>query len=90
MLMFGDSLQLMLHRADADHHHANPDPTVPNGSGVCIYVRVPEIETIVAKANEMGITNKGVVHNPLAHQDEVEFRDPDGYFLTACGPADWA
>ncbi|MFT6400585.1 MAG: catechol 2,3-dioxygenase-like lactoylglutathione lyase family enzyme [Bradymonadia bacterium] len=90
MLMFGDALQLMLHRADADHAHDNPGPTVPFGGGVVIFVRVAGIEAVVEKATKLGIAHGGIVHNPLAHQDEVALQDPDGYLLTVCGPADWA
>ena len=90
LLMDGEEISLMLHRRAAAHHPSSPGPGEPVGAGVCVYVRVADIHAIAARATEMGVDHGGVRFNELAHQDELELRDPDGYFLTVCGPASWA
>lgn len=60
------------------------------GAGVCVYIRVDDIHAAATRATQMGLPHAGVRYNDLAHQDELEIRDPDGYFLTMCGPAAWA
>ena len=90
MLIDGQQLMMMLHRSSADHHPSSPSPGAAVGIGVCIYIRVDDIQAIAARATEMGLANDGVRRNDLAHQDELELRDPDGYFVTVCGPAAWA
>lgn len=91
MLMHEEDIVLMLHRAAAEHHQA-PPPTKnsPRGVGVCIYIRVDDIHAIETQATAMGLEHQGVRFNERAHQDELEIRDPDGYFLTICGPTEWA
>ena len=90
MLMDGKQLVLMLHRRSADHHLASPESETALGAGVCIYVRVDDIHAVATRATEMGVHHAGVKNNELARQDELEIRDPDGYFVTVCGPAEWA
>ncbi len=89
-LMDGEELMLMLHRLEAHDHAFSPAEGEPVGVGVCVFIRVPDIRLHEARATEMGLAHKGVQTNPLGHQEELELRDPDGYYVTLCGPASWA
>jgi catechol 2,3-dioxygenase-like lactoylglutathione lyase family enzyme len=92
MLLHDDQLMLMLHAADAEEHHPHQEADGPLGKGVVLYFRVGgELPEAVerAKAMEAQIL-QGPLMNELAHQEELWVRDPDGYTLVLCGPADWA
>jgi catechol 2,3-dioxygenase-like lactoylglutathione lyase family enzyme len=94
MLMDGDELLLMLHRAHAHEHAATrSDPVAAVlrdavgtlGAGVCVYIRVDDVDAIYERAQAMDAEVLGPPRdNPLAHHRELELRDPDGYFITVC------
>ena len=90
MLAGSQGVFLMLHRRSADHHLSSPAEGASLGAGVCLYIRVDDIKAVATRATELGLKHQGVRFNELAHQDELELRDPDGYYLTICGPAAWA
>lgn len=85
-LVDGETVLLLLHHWHGDEHAwlrgANPGEV---GKGVCLYFRVDDLDAVYGRAREMGAEILGPPHeNPLAHQRELELRDPDGYYVTVC------
>ena len=91
MLMSGDDLMLMLHNAAGADHHPGAESDGPVGKGLVLYFRVGEdLAAAVDRAKEMSADIvKGPEFNRLSHQEELWVRDPDGYTLVLCGPANW-
>ena len=91
MLMSDNELMLMLHSAAGAEHHPMGDQEGPAGKGVVLYFRVGKgFGEAVERAKAMSANIvRGPEFNELAHQDELWVRDPDGYTLVLCGPADW-
>ena len=85
-LVSGDTVLLLLHHWHGDEHawlrNAKTDGV---GGGVCLYLRVSDLDAVHERAQEMGAEILEAPHeNPLAHQRELELRDLDGYFVTVC------
>jgi len=91
MLMDGGELMLMLHRADAAEHHPHAEAEGPAGKGLVMYFRVGEgFAAAVERAKALSAKIvRGPEFNKISHQEELWVRDPDGYTLVLCGPADW-
>ena len=92
MLVDGDALVLMLHRLDSAEHPSLSSPAMGSpGAGVLLIFRVENVDGVFETARAMHADLVDEPHqNPLAHQREFSLRDPDGYALKVCGPADWA
>ncbi len=92
MLVSGEALALMLHRADSADHHPKSIPEGPNGKGVTLYFRVgDDLAAAVERAKGLSAQIlQGPSWNELAHQEELWVLDPDGYTVVLAGPADWA
>lgn len=87
-LNWGDALVLQLHRWDVGHHHGPiGDPNLPAGNGLLLWFEVDDLDSAVARAEEMGVE---VVmphyHHEGAFQWEIWLRDPDGYTVVLSMP----
>ena len=76
-------LLFQLHKLDGDEHGMNlSDPSVTRGTGVLIYIQVPDIQGVFQQARAMGAS---VESEPtfieLAGHTECIVKDPDGYSL---------
>jgi predicted enzyme related to lactoylglutathione lyase len=86
MLQDGKTVLLLLHQRHGDEHvwlREARDGEV--GAGVCLYFRVDDLDAAFERAQANGTEILEPPHeNPLAHQRELELRDPDGYYVTLC------
>ena len=87
----GGGLVLQLHHADGEEHGGERLPaSAPRGAGVLLYMAVPDVRAVHARALEMGARVEGPpTFVDLAGYTEFVVRDPDGYALAICqrGPA---
>ena len=81
-------LMLMLCHWGTEHHPTMRDPSAgPIGHGLVFYIQVDDIEVIYDRAQKMGTTIEEELHFfDLAYHHEFSLRDPDGWWLTVCGP----
>ena len=84
MLMAGQDLALMLHRADFVEHPALEDPREGGADrGVLLYFSVDDVGSVFERAGAMSANVLDDPHeNPKARAIEFTLRDPDGYALT--------
>ena len=80
-LVDGDQVLLMLHHW---HHAEHGMPMPPDGAefglGVMVWINVPDVDRVYAKAKAKGAEIVSYLHrNPLAGWQEFTLRDPDGY-----------
>ncbi len=77
----GDQVLMMLHRWDHAEHGMPARPTdAEAGLGVMVWVTVPDLDAVHARAGAMGAEIVSEPHrNPLAGWREFTLRDPDGY-----------
>jgi catechol 2,3-dioxygenase-like lactoylglutathione lyase family enzyme len=85
----GGELLLQLHALEVeDHHGPLADPDQPLGNGVVVWFEVADFDAAVERVRATGAP---VVHdvltNPNARQQELWFRDPDGYLVVLAGPS---
>ncbi len=82
----GSTTLLLLHRQDAEEHEFLVSADQGSlGHGVCLYFYVKDLGAVYARAREMGANIVAEPHrNDLAGQQELELRDPDGYYITVC------
>ncbi|MBD0338192.1 MAG: VOC family protein [Thermoleophilia bacterium] len=90
-IVVGGEILLQLHRIDVeDHHGPLADPEQPLGNGVLLWFEVADLETATERVRASGATVVRDVHvNPNARQQEVWFRDPDGYLVVLAGPSEY-
>jgi catechol 2,3-dioxygenase-like lactoylglutathione lyase family enzyme len=88
-LWAGGELILQLHDSEVDHHHGRlVDLDQPMGNGFLLWFEVADFDARVEAVRATGAPIVTDVHtNPNAQQQELWFRDPDGYLVVLAGPA---
>lgn len=82
MLTYEGRLLLQLHCQDAHEHPGMWDSKIPSGNGVILWFRTNDFENCVSKVRKLGAEIVSEPHiNPNAQQNEIWFRDPDGYLV---------
>ena len=73
-----------------DHHGPLADPDVPLGNGILVWFEVADFDAAVGRARALGAPIERDVHtNPNAKQQELWFRDPEGYLVVVAGPSEY-
>jgi predicted enzyme related to lactoylglutathione lyase len=82
---------LQLHAIEVeDHHGPLADPDQPLGNGVLLWFELADLEAAAGRVRASGATVVRDVHvNPNARQQEIWFRDPDGYLVVLAGPSEY-
>jgi predicted enzyme related to lactoylglutathione lyase len=80
---------LQLHDPEADDHHGPlADPDQPFGNGVLLWFEVSDFDAAVERIRAAGAQIvRDVTVNPNARQEEIWFRDLDGYLVVLAGPS---
>ena len=88
-LFVGDEMVMQLHDDGVeDHHGALREPDQPFGNGVIIWFEVAEFDAAVERVRAVDAMIVSDVHtNPNADQQEIWFKDPDGYTVVLAGPS---
>lgn len=82
MLMSGDRLILQLHRQDVHEHPGLWDSKTRPGNGVALWFRTDDFDSAVQRIQSLNAEIVASPHvNPNARQNEIWFRDPDGYLV---------
>jgi hypothetical protein len=82
MLTFNENLILQLHVKDVHDHAGLYDAKISVGNGVCLWFRTNDFESAVKRVHEFSpeiVTDSHI--NPNAKQNEIWFRDLDGYLV---------
>lgn len=90
-LLHDGELVMQLHDSDEDHHHDRMvDPDQPRGNGVRVWFEVADLGAAAERVRASGAPIVHDVHtNPNAKQQEIWFRDPDGYEVVLAGPSEF-
>jgi catechol-2,3-dioxygenase len=82
MLISDGNLILQLHEQDADEHPGMYEKNTAVGNGVLLWFRTNEFESAVKRVIEFSPEIVAEPHiNPNAHQNEIWFKDLDGYMI---------
>ena len=85
MLTWQGRLLLQLHGQDMHHHAALWQADQSAGNGVSLWFRTDDFEKAVERVRNGGAEIVAEPHvNPNARQNEIWFRDPDGYLVIVC------
>jgi len=82
MLTSDGNLILQLHESDTHEHPGLHDEKISNGNGVCLWFKTNDFESAVERVHEFSPEIVADSHiNPNAQQNEIWFRDLDGYLV---------
>ena len=82
MLAFDGRLVLQLHSKDVHDHEGLYDKNTSVGNGVCLWFRTDDFESAVERVHQFSPQIIADSHvNPNAQQNEIWFKDLDGYLV---------
>lgn len=82
MLTSNGNLILQLHSKDVHDHSGLYDKSTSVGNGVCLWFRTSDFENAVERVHKFSPEIVAESHvNPNAKQNEIWFRDLDGYLI---------
>jgi catechol 2,3-dioxygenase-like lactoylglutathione lyase family enzyme len=90
-IVSGGEILLQLHDLDVEDHHGRlADAEQPLGNGILLWFEVADFDARVEAVRATGAEIVTDVHrNPNAKQQELWFRDPDGYLVVLAGPSEY-
>jgi catechol 2,3-dioxygenase-like lactoylglutathione lyase family enzyme len=82
VLIFENSLLLQLHKRDEHEHPGMYNSQFPVGNGMILWFRTDDFESAVERVRNLNAEIVSEPHvNPNARQNEIWFRDLDGYLI---------
>jgi catechol 2,3-dioxygenase-like lactoylglutathione lyase family enzyme len=90
-LFHGDEMVMQLHDFDVeDHHGLLAESDAPLGNGVIVWFEITDFDAAVERVRASEALIVEDVHtNPNAKQQEIWFKDPDGYTVVLAGPSEY-